>query len=318
MSGALVDRVGHRGRLRGGGQRHRLHQDAPTLDELIPGWSVGRELTWPADASSFTITGFNTGTDGGQPALTLTDPFSPGLILTNATDFQNVRVTANYRAVPAPGLGINNILVKLLFRYQAGPKRWRMERSNSDGGGASALQFFADKPETGGANQSGFLGGEGFLNDSDSTTYQTILGECILDYARGKQWFDTIAEPDGLVLGTGTTTSGSASVSSVSASEGTFMVGMYITGPNIAAGTRITAVGSGTLTLNKNASGTGAASLRATGMLGLPYRSRPMFGFGGSTTTDLDNIPMTGQAGLTTDYGGAFRMIKVQEMVQTG
>lgn len=287
------------------------------VDELIPGWQLGREWTWPADASSFTISGFTTGTDGGQPALSLTDPFSPGLILTNATDLANARVTTSYRAQPAPGLGINNILVKLLFRYQGSTTRWRMERSNSDGGGASALQFFADKPEGGAANQSGFFGGEGFLNDSDSTNYQTLLGDNYWDLGRGKTWFNSIAEPAGLVIGTGNT-NGTTTVSSVVASEGTFAVGKYITGSNIAAGTRITAVGAGTLTLNKAATGTGTGGpLRATGFLGLPWRNRPMFGFGGSTTTTLDNIPETGQAGLTCDYGGIYQMVKVQELIQT-
>jgi hypothetical protein len=290
----------------------------PVLNELIPGWSVGREYTWPADASSFAISGFTTGTDGGQPALSLTDPFSPGLILTNATDIADARITVNYRAFPAPGLGINNILVKLLWRYQSGPKRWRMERSNSDGGGASALQGFMDKPEGGAAQQSGFFGGEGFLDDADSTNYQTVLGDVYWDLMRGKTWFDSIAEPFGLVLGTGDTHT-STSVTSVTASEGTFTAGMYVTGSGIAAGTRISTVGSGTLTLNKATSATASGvALRATGMLGLPYRARPMFGYGGSTTTEFDNIPSTGQAGLTTDYGGIFRMVKVQELIQTG
>ena len=55
---------------------------------------------------------------------------------------------------------------------------------------------------------------------------------------------------------TGTTTSGSNSVTSVSSTVG-LAVGMPITGTGIASGSTISAIGSGTLTLSKNATATG-------------------------------------------------------------
>ena len=58
---------------------------------------------------------------------------------------------------------------------------------------------------------------------------------------------------------TGTTTSGSNSVTAVASATGV-EVGMTITGPNLATGTYITALGAGTITLSQNAVASGAAS----------------------------------------------------------
>lgn len=57
---------------------------------------------------------------------------------------------------------------------------------------------------------------------------------------------------------TGTTTSGSASVTSVSSTAG-LLVGAPITGPGIPLNTVVIAVGTGTLTLSNNATATGTA-----------------------------------------------------------
>lgn len=59
------------------------------------------------------------------------------------------------------------------------------------------------------------------------------------------------------------------------------------------------------------------ASGSEPGWKGFPCRFRPAGGFGG-TPSSLDNIPMTGAAGVTAMYGGLIKDIIVEELVPVG
>lgn len=73
-------------------------------------------------------------------------------------------------------------------------------------------------------------------------------------YARVRSTLDQ--HDYGTAVGTGDTTTGSATVLNAAASSGAFKVRQRVTGPNFIPGTYITAVSGGTLTLSEKASAT--------------------------------------------------------------
>jgi hypothetical protein len=99
------------------------------------------------------------------------------------------------------------------------------------------------------------------VNVSEDGSHVYFVAESALTGSAQNQSGETAFAP---AKGTGTLTSGSMSVTGLSTSEGTFRPRMGIRGEGIPAGTTITAVGGGTLTLSKEATASGTVSLGAS------------------------------------------------------
>jgi hypothetical protein len=103
--------------------------------------------------------------------------------------------------------------------------------------------------------------GEGKLvNVSENGTHIYFISREALSGSEANGYGETARPP---AAGTGTTASGSELVTGVVTTEGTFLVGMEISGQGISPGTTISAVGSGTITLSKPATVSGGATLSA-------------------------------------------------------
>lgn len=214
-----------------------------SAEELFPGWVAdGDALQWSVDPTAFTVTNYDTITDGGQPALRhhTGGEFSEASVLTNRTDIAAARVSIKYRAQPASGLGITNISMMPHVRYTDANNRWWIARDRSDGASWMLINEKAGGSSIGGAA----LGGDLAMDNSDSTTYWWLVMDVFYDVIRGKEWAASGSEP---------------------------------------------------------------------GWKGVS-RFRPMFGYGGSTTTELDNAVESGQAGLRAMYGGIVQDVIVQPL----
>jgi hypothetical protein len=99
------------------------------------------------------------------------------------------------------------------------------------------------------------------VNVSEDGSHVYFVAKSALTGSEQNQYGDAAVPP---AKGTGTLTSEDTSVSGVSASEGTFQPGMAISGEGIRNGTTIESVGSGTLTLSKEATTSGNVSLSAS------------------------------------------------------
>jgi hypothetical protein len=104
-------------------------------------------------------------------------------------------------------------------------------------------------------------GDAAIVNVSEDGSHVYFAAESALTGSEQNQSEEAAFAP---AKGTGTLTSGSTSVSGVTTSEGNFRARMGIRGEGIPAGTTITAVGAGTLTLSKEATASGTVSLAAS------------------------------------------------------
>jgi hypothetical protein len=215
---------------------------AAPVEELFPSWTTGRVFQWSVDPSDFTVTNYDTITDGGQPALRhhTGGEFSEASVLTTATDIAAARIAVKYRAQPASGLGITNISIMPHVRYTDANNRWWIARDRGDG-----ASWMLINEKSGGSSIGGSaLGGDTAMDNTDTTTYWWLVMDVFWDVIRGKEWAASGSEP---------------------------------------------------------------------GWKGVT-RFRPMSGWGGSTT-DLDNSPESGSAGLRAMYGGIVQDVIVTELL---